>query len=158
MTMRKWLFWGLTLVLVVALINLIIRGRRLEKQQAGQHAELVQESKATATRVLMPKDLEIVRTQMQLEEKTDGGKPASHEIEIRNNGKVAYSRFQLSFVYLDRTGRVLATRTRTIEKTMLPDAVLKLGDITFDGLPDSTAKCEVSVTYADIAHASKPQK
>ncbi|MBP1624567.1 MAG: hypothetical protein H6Q07_2587, partial [Acidobacteria bacterium] len=51
---RKSLFWGLTLVLVVALISLIVRGRRLEKQQAGKSVEVVQESEPSPIRVLAP--------------------------------------------------------------------------------------------------------
>jgi hypothetical protein len=155
---RKSLFWGLTLILVIALVNLIIRGRRLEKQQASRLAEVIQESKATSTRVLAPRDLEIVRSKMQLEEEVGGrirSQTAWHEIEICNDGKIPYSGIQLSFDYLDSRGKLLATRTYSIVQTILPGATLKLVDITVDGLPVSTANSHVVIAYADIGNGQE---
>jgi len=65
--MRRYLFLGLTLVLFVALTNLIIRGCRLQKEQAQKLVETVEEAKPTATRVLGPQDLRIVLAKMALE-------------------------------------------------------------------------------------------
>ncbi len=155
--MRKYLFWGLTLVLVVALVNLIIRSRRLEQQQSSQVVEVVRQSKPTATRVLAPQDLVIVQSKTTLERKA-GGKAqiARHEIEIHNNGSVPYGGIQLSIDYLDRGGKVLASRTNPIASTVLPGATVKLGDITTDDLPASTASAKVAIVYADIEHAPAP--
>ena len=159
--LRKSLFWGLTLVLVVALINLIIRGRRLEKQQASQLVEVVQEAKPTPTRVFAPRDLEIVQAGMRLEgvtgEKTES-QTAQHEIEIRNRGTVPYGKVQIDFDYFDRSGKVLATRTQTIEQTISPGAMLKIAAVRIDGLPLSTVNSRASLAYADIGRAPKPEK
>jgi len=151
--LRKYLFLGLTLVLVVALVNLIIRGRRLEKQQASRRVEVVEQSKPTATRVLAPQDLEITQSKMWFEEAAGGrnqSQTARHEIEIRNNGHVAYSRIQLSFEYLDRRGNVSSTKTHPITRTILPGAELKVSDIRIEGLPGSAASSRVAIVYADI--------
>ncbi len=154
---RKWLFLGITLMLVVVLIYLIIQGRRLEKMQANQVVEIVQESKSTLTRAFNPLDLEIARSEMLLEESVARGtktRTVRHEIEIRNNGKVSYSGFQLSFDYLNRGGKMLATGTRFIEQTISPGAALKLAEIKADGLPISIVNCRVAIAYADIGHTS----
>ena len=150
---RKSLFWGLTLVLVVALVNLMIRGRRLEKQQGSQPVEVVQESTPTSTRVLAPQDLEILHSGMRLEEQagsTAQAETAVHEIEIRNNGSVPYGTIQLGFDYLGSDGKLLASKTRSIIQTIVPGATLKLIDLKAEGLPTSTASSRVAVIFADI--------
>lgn len=155
--LRKSLFFGLTLVLVVALVGLTLRGRRLEKQQASQSVEVVQPSRSTSTRIWTPQDLEIVQLKIRLEQgKGTAGRIQSriarHEIEIRNNGKVPYGRIQLSFDYLGRNGKLLTTRTQSISRTILPGTDLKLTDVGFDGLPSSTADFRVTIVYADIGN------
>ncbi len=153
---RKSLFWGLTLVLVTALVSLTLRGRRLEKQQSSRAVEIVRPSKTTSTRVLMPQDLEIAQSRMQLEESTGGNakfRIARHTIEIRNNGKVPYCRIQLGFDYLNRNGKPLTTRTQSVSRIILPGTSLKPVDITLDGLPASTANFRVTIVYADIGSA-----
>jgi hypothetical protein len=155
---RKYLFWGLTLVLVVALVNLIIRGRRLEKQQVDRLVEVVQDSEPTATRVLRPQDFEILQSKMLLEQEPGSKKQsrtARHEIEIRNKGKVSYSGIQLSFDYLDRSGRALGTKTRAVVQTILPGATLKIAEIKVDGIPISTVDSRVAIVYADIGQETK---
>ena len=158
--LRKSLFWGLTLVLVVVIVNLVVRGRRLEKEKADQVVEVVQESKPSPTRVLGPQDLDIVQSKMILEGASDM-KPQSHaarhEIEIRNNGDVAYGEILLRFSYLDGMGKVRATKTQSVIRTLMPGAALVLSDILIDSIPASTADCRVSVVYADIGHAPEPQ-
>jgi hypothetical protein len=156
---RKSLFWGLTVVLIVALVNLIIRGRRLEKQQARQLVEVVQESRPTSTRVLAPRDLEIVQSKMRLEE-ADGktrSQIARHEIEIRNNGKIPYSGIQLGFDYLDRSGKLLSTKTQSLARSIEPGGDLKLVEIVVSGLPLPTISFRVVVVSADIGLAPPSQ-
>jgi hypothetical protein len=149
---RKSLFWGLTLVLVVALISLIIRGRRLEKEQAQQMVEVARESKPTPTRVFAPQDLQIVQSRMQLE--TEPGhkdRIARHEIEIRNSGNIPYSDIQLMFDYASRAGKQLATRTRSIPQKILPGDTINITDIAVTDIPASTADSKVSIVSADLA-------
>jgi hypothetical protein len=143
---RKSLFSGLTLVLAVALVTLIIRGRKLEKQRAVQSVEVVQQSRPTATRVLMPRDLEVLNPTMQME----SGHSALHGLEIRNSGRVPYNRIQLRFAYLDRDRRTVATKTHSVERVIASGASIKLTDISIEKFPSSAALIQVSIVYADI--------
>jgi hypothetical protein len=155
---RKSFFWGLTLVLIIALISLIVRSRRLEKQQVGKSEGVIQESKPTPTRVLAPQDLEIVQLLLRLEKESDGknqSQTAWHEMEIHNKGKVSYSSILLAINYVDRGGKLLATKNHYIKKIIIPRDVLKLADIKITGLPVHTASCRVEITCADIESASQ---
>jgi hypothetical protein len=154
---RKSVFWGLTFLLVVVLISLVLRGGRLEKQQADKSTEVIQESVSTPTRVLKPKDLEVVRSKMRLEKKVDGDTPsrcAWHEIEIRNiKDETSYEKIQLSIDYMDRSGKVLATKPYSASKTIKPGDILRLADIKIEGLPVQTANCRIAIIYAEIESA-----
>jgi len=158
---RRSMFWGLTLVLIIALAALILRGRRMEKQQAGRLVEIVQKSQPTPTRALAPPDIEIVRATMRLE-KGAGGKArdltAHHEIEIRNNGSVPYGEIQLRFTYLGGSGKPLAYRTHTLEEGITPGAILKMTGIVFGDLPDAAANSRASVDYADLKSDPSPKR
>jgi hypothetical protein len=152
---RKYLIWGLTFVLIAAVIFLGIRGRRLEKQQATQVVEVVKESEPTATRSWAPRDVEIVIAKMMLDE-TSGKKQnlaARHHIELRNNGQIPYIRIQLNMEYLDGRGKVLEARPYRVDQTIPQGSAIKLDDIKIDKLPTSTADCRVAVIYADVKPA-----
>jgi len=142
---RKYLFLGLTLVLIVALVNLIIRGRRLEKEQAGKPVEVVKQSKPSPTRVLKPGDLEIVGSAMQ----RDPSGAALHSVEIRNSGNSAYGRIRLQFAYLDGGGKFLETKYYSISREIKPGANIKL-DIKMEAAPESATNALVAITYADM--------
>ena len=148
--MRKYLLRGLTLVLVVSIVSLVIRGRRLERQRDAQGAEGVQQSESMPTRVLSPQDLEIVNSKIQL----DFPRADAHEVEIRNNGNVSYSRMQLRFVFLDRNGRVLATKTNLIARTVMPGKSIKVADMANNEIPPLAVISKVSILYADVSPAS----
>jgi hypothetical protein len=139
---RKSLFWGLTVVLVVALVGLILRGRRLEKQEAAQATEVVRQSRPSPTRVLAPQDLEIKGSTMQ----QSAGSTALHEVEIHHNGSVPYNRIQLEFVYLDRAGKVLSTKTHSFNRADIkPGQTLTATDIRIDGVPAAATKFRTSI-------------
>ena len=142
---RKYLFLGLTLVLIVALVNLIIRGRRLEKQQAGKSVETIKESKPTPTRVLRPDDLEIIGSSMQ----RGAAGPALHTVEIRNNGHYSYSRIQLRIAYMDRGGKLLETKHYSIVRDISPGWT-RVTDIRVEAVPDLAARAQVTIDYADL--------
>ena len=160
--LRKSLFWGLTVVLVAALVSLIVQGRRLEKQQAGGKVmEVIQESRPSPTRILAPRDLEIVQQKMLLEKASDGKsqhQTARHEMEILNKGTVAYGRVQLNFEYLDRSGKLLATGNHVVEEAILPGTALRLADIIVEGLPVAIADCRTAIVYAELGPASKTER
>jgi hypothetical protein len=150
---RKYLFWGLTLLLAVALIFLILRSDRIKERPAGKPVEVSQESKPTATRVLKPQDVIILQSSIQLEKESNGKKQsqaARHTIEIRNDGNVSYSSIQLSLVYLGFGGKTMTIKSYNITDTLAPGSTLKLTDIKITGLPVSTANCKIAVSYADI--------
>jgi hypothetical protein len=151
--LRKSLFWGLALLLGFALISLVLRGRRLEKKQAGKPMEVIQESTSTPIRALGPKDLELVNPKMHLEKNPEGkGKSltASHEMGIRNVGRASYGKIQLSIDYIDRRGKILATKPCPIAKTIMPGDALQLADIKIEGVPVRTTNCRISIIYAEI--------
>jgi hypothetical protein len=154
---RKSVFWGLTLLLVVVLIGLVLRGGRLEKQQAVKPTEVIQESVSTPTRVLKPKDLEVVRPKMRFEKKVDGETQslcAWHEMEIRNTKEeTSYGKIQLSIDYMDRRGKVLATKPYSAVKTIMPGDILRLADIKIEDLPVQTVNCRIAIVYAEIESA-----
>jgi len=144
---RKSLFWGLTLVLVVALVSLIIRGRQMEKQQSARPVEVVRQSQSSPTRVLHPDDLQVVSSTMQF----DNRHAALHEIEIRNNGVVSYSGIQLSFIYLDKSGKVRFTTTHSLGSVaILSGQGYTATNVTIAQVPASATKFQVSIICADM--------
>jgi hypothetical protein len=150
---RKYLFGGLTLILVIALIFLILRSDRIKERPTGKSVEVSQESKPTATRVLKPHDVLILQSNLQLEKESGGTKQsqaARHNIELRNSGNISYSNIQLSFAYLDLRGKTLTIKAYTITDTLAPGFTLKLADIKITSLPVSVANCKIAVSYADI--------
>jgi hypothetical protein len=154
---RKSVFWGLTILLVVALISLVLRGGRLEEQKANKSSEVIQESASTPTRVLKPKDLQVASLKMRLENKIDGDAKslcAWHEIEIRNaNDGTSYGNIQLSIEYMDRRGKVLATKRYSAAGTIMPGDILRLADIKIEGLPVQITNCRIGIVCAEIESA-----
>jgi len=146
---RKSMLWGLTLVLVAALISLILRGRRMEQEHAAQGSEVVQPSKPTNTRVLDPQDLEIVNP--AVERKPGSG--ASGEIEIRNNGSVAYSQILLKITHLDRKGKEVGSKICAVAQTVMPGASIKVTNLRAEAVPASSGKSEITVVSADVEGA-----
>jgi hypothetical protein len=143
--LRKSLFWGLTLVLLVALVNLIIRGRRLEKQHATQLVEVVQNSEPSPTRVFAPQDLEVVNSSM-----TPEGNAARHALEIRNNGKLPYQGIQLRFSYYGKDGKMLMSKSWLIVETVLPGSTVKIDNIRIEEVSAATKTSQAAIVYADI--------
>jgi hypothetical protein len=155
------LFWGLTLLLIVALTMIMIRSCRLEKEQAPKLVETIEEAKPTATRVLKPQDLKIVQSKMVLEPRDAGGKQshtARHEIEIYNGGNVSYREIQLRLDYLNRSEKIIETRTHAIVQAISPGATLKLPSIDIDNVPSSAVDLKATVVYADIATSTPPNQ
>ncbi len=159
---RRSLFFGLTLILILAFTFLSVRGCRQEDAPPEQPRETVEKSETTATRVLKPQDLEIGRSQMTVDRSVDAsGKPlfaARHEIEIFNRGSVPYMKMRLRIAYLSSTGKILETKHHTIDQTILPGASLGLADIRIDGLSEPAAEARLSIVYADIGSSSQEAK
>jgi hypothetical protein len=150
---RRSLFFGLTLVLIVALVTLILQGRRQEKLQANKKVEVIKESTASPIRVYAPSDLEIVRSTVEFGKKSNGttsALDARHEIEILNRGKVPYREIRLAFEYIDTKGKPLTTKTYSVSRTLLPATSLKVPDIMMDSLPLSAIDFKISILHADL--------
>lgn len=152
--MRRSLFFGLTLILVLAFTFISLRGCKQEEAALEQPTETTEESAASATRALKPLDLEITRSKTVLERSsgsdTKKSLRARHEVDVFNRGSVPYKELMLHFAYLSSNGKSLEERDHSIAKTILPGAVLKLSDIRMDGISESAADARVSIIYADI--------
>jgi len=61
---------------------------------------------------------------------------------------------QLRFVFLDRNGRVLATKTNLIAQTVMPGKSIKVADMAKNEIPPSAVMSKVSILYADVSPAS----
>jgi hypothetical protein len=158
---RKSVFWGLALVLVFGLISLILRGRRLEKQQSGKPVEVIQQSPSTPTRVLMPKDLEVVHSKMRLEKVSNGNTQslcAWHDVEIRNKEKTSYGTILLSIDYMDRRGKVLTTKSYSAARPIMPEETVNLVDIKIEGLPVQITNCRAAIIYAEMESAPQSKQ
>lgn len=148
---RKSLFWGLTLVLVVALVSLILRGRKIEKQQASRAVSVTQESKSTPIKVLSPRELEIVDSTVQQNSRQAPGSAFG----IRNNGAVPYSRIDVEFIFLDGRGRVTEKKRHLIDQTVMPGAEIK---IVKEALPASAAELKILILSAEIGSEYSPDQ
>jgi hypothetical protein len=147
---RKSLFWGLTLVLVAALVILVIRGRKMEKEQAEQPVEVVRQAPSSPTRVLAPQDLDITAATMQ----PQPNQAVLHAVEIKNHGSVPYGGILLRFVYQDRAGNWLLTKTYSLNKiVILPGLGVKVPEIEIKEIPAAAEKFQVGVQYADMLRA-----
>jgi hypothetical protein len=160
MPIRKYLFLGLTVVLIIVFTNLMIRGCRLEKEQAQQTVEKVEEAKPSPTRVIHPVDLKIRLSKMELQPDLSGEKQSAirrHEVEIYNSGTLPYKGIQLSFAYYGRSGERLGTRTHFIGKSIPAATSLRLTDIVIDNIPAGATNLETAIAFADI-ESSNPRE
>ena len=152
--LRKYLFYGLTIVLASVFIFLAIQGRRLEKERKKQGSEIVQQYTPTPIRVLDPSDLEILAASMIREPGNDNTGQQGvvrHRIEIQNSGHVSYSEIQLELDYLDAGARVLVvSMQRTIKERIPPGNTVLAIDIPADKIPADSSDCRPKIIYADI--------
>jgi len=150
--LRKYLFYGLTLILASALVFLAVQGRRIEKEKMEQSNDNVQNFTSTPIRVLAPQDLEIRAESMNLEPGDEEGQlpVARHRIEIYNSGNVSYCEIQLKLDYVDAGGRVLEIMSHNIKESLLPDSTFLLSDLLMNNIPVETADCRPSIVYADF--------
>ena len=152
---RKSLFWGLTLVLVAALVSLIIRGRQMEKLQAEKPVEVVEQALPSPIKVLQPDDLQVVNSTMQHE----SDHAALHEIEIRNNGVVPYTGIYIALVYLNQGGKVVQTRHQALVGiTVLPGQSYSAANIRVEEVPASATKFQISILSADMLAAGAAEQ
>lgn len=143
---RKTVFFGLTLILVIAFVALVIRGRKLERQQAERPPTFLSES-SSPVRAFAPSDLDIVGLQMKLEQ--DG--TARHEFELSNEGKVTYQSVQLEFVYRDAVGSQVAAKRYSVSRVLEPGRSAEIDDAVVGGVPLHAASVHGRVVFGEIA-------
>ncbi len=158
---RRSVFTGLTIVLLIALVALIVRGKRIETQSTQSSNEMVRKPTPTLIRALAPQDLKVIESKMFLQPNRSNKTQvaaARHEVEVRNDGDSAYGEMQLRFSYLDRNGRLLCHKTYTVPGGIAPGASLRVTDIVFDDLPAKTASCRTSIDYAELQPGAIQEK
>jgi len=143
--LRKYLFYGLTIILASVFIFLAVMGRRMEKEKMKQGSEVVQNYTPTPTRALAPVDLEILKTSLVREQEA-----VRLGIEIKNSGPVSYTEIQLILDYLDAGGSVLLSIPHKIRERIVPGETLLLTDIPADNIPVEATSCRAKIAYADI--------
>ncbi|MBN2242171.1 MAG: hypothetical protein JW793_05735 [Acidobacteria bacterium] len=143
--LRKYLFYGLTIVLASFFIFLAVQGRRIEKEQLRQGAGIVQNYKPTPTRVLAPGDLEIISFSMAPPQRA-----GRHEMEIRNSGDVSYCEIRLSLSCFDASGNAILELPFSIKDAIPPGETLLAADIPMKDIPAGAADCRPGIVYADI--------
>ena len=109
----------------------------------------VKQTESTLTRVLFPRDLEIVESALVLNAEREGVM-ARHKVVIRNNGKVSYKNVSLELSYLDRRARIVATRTYVLSAPLRPAETATLPSIEMPNLPPNIPPTNTTVVHADL--------
>ena len=109
----------------------------------------VRQSESTLTRVLSPRDLEIVESTPTLNAEREGVM-ARHKVVIRNNGKVSYKNISLELSYFDKTARIVATRTYVISALLRVGETATLPAIEMPNLPQNITSSKTIVLHADL--------
>jgi hypothetical protein len=161
---RKNLFIGLTIMLGVILIYLVFQAREEEKEVRARSTEIIQKSKPSRTRVLLPRDLQITESRMDLAEtlpepdSESSGLTATHGLTIRNVGKVWYHDPLLEISYLDRRDKLLEHRNHTAQGEISPGTSLRFEEFLLTDIPAGTASCTLRILYSDITTAASREE
>jgi hypothetical protein len=150
----------LAAVLVVVLVWQGTRTPKTASPQAPPPSETaIRKSKPTPTRVLRPKDLQVVDATIELtQSSTAESMEARHTLGIRNNGELAYRNVNLTFAYLSKEGKPLETRTYTISGPVLSGKTISEPEFVMKTLPRGTSKSVPTILYADIEPPTRDPK
>lgn len=137
---RRYLFLGLMVALVAAIVSLVVSGRKAEKAAAKiiPH-EIIRTSPATAVRLLAPPELSV----------TDRGPEAA--LEIRNSGEVPFRGALLKILYYDHAGRVLETRDVVVNQSIAPGETVAVEASVSGAAPEGSARRSVRVAYGETS-------
>jgi hypothetical protein len=158
---RRTLFWGLTLMLGAVLVVLVLKSRK-EERKAPKLVEIVKESVPTATRVILPQDLDIIENGMEILGRSHAavgrGSVATvrQRVVIRNQGQVAYKNLRLEFAYLNAQGRLLGKRTESILIAIPPGQIVTAEDILIADAPLESAHSQAKILYAALDAPDQP--
>jgi hypothetical protein len=151
---RRQLFYGITLILVVVIIFLLMRGRSSDKEREARNVRLQEAAVETASpvRAILPRDLEIVEATVSWT-RNPGEKDAAaarHDMTIRNTGEVSYISLWLRMEYIDEKGRPVEIRTHEVNETVPSGGTLRVPEITIDALPDTASDYRAAILSADL--------
>lgn len=152
---RRQMFYGITFILLIAIIFLLMRGRSAEKERAAQQntrlAEIAAEP-SSPVRAIMPRDLEIVDAKISWTRNSDekDAAAAHHVISIRNTGEGSYKGLRLRIEYINEKKQIVETRKQEIDESLPPGETLRVQDIVVDGLPDAAGDARITILSADI--------
>jgi hypothetical protein len=163
---RKWLFLGLTAMLATVVVYLLIQGRREEKKQkeAALHpVEVITESKPSATRIIAPREIEILEEKLDLAPAQESagqaaGFDAKHTFVVRNAGSASCKNPRIRIVYYGRNGKVLDTRTRELPAASLPPGESTILDMVEPNAPPDSVKAKSNIVSVDLVSPSKQGK
>ena len=151
---RRQIFYGITLVLLVAVIFLLMRGRNAEKERKAQNTKLMEAASAppSPVRAILPRGLEIVEAEVSWTRNPDekDAVTARHDITIRNTGEGSFVGLRLRIEYIDKNGKPVETRTSEVMEALPSGGTLRLSGITVDGLPDAAADFHAVILSADL--------
>jgi hypothetical protein len=151
---RRQLYYGITIILLVTLIFLILRGRSEEKELDVQNIKLeeVVSEPLSPVRAILPRDLEIVETKVYLTRNLDeeDASSARHDITIRNLGGGFFIGLWLRLEYIDEQGRPVEIRMHEVNESLPPRETLRISDITIHGLPDAASDFNAAILSADL--------
>ena len=156
--LRKSIFLGMTILLGAVLVSLVLSGRKEEKRLASAPSEIVRTAKATPTRSMAPGDLDVGESKVELvapdrNHKNAAGPVARCQLVIRNHGQIAYHDVMLRLQCLGSSGKDLDYRTQLVPETIQPGQILTIRDVTIEKIPPGTARCLLSVFYANLGPA-----
>lgn len=152
---RKWIFFGLMILLGTVLAWMIIESRRLESRAMQSPPEVVQKARPSPTRVIDPEDLEIVasRTQFFNTQPNDGTESARQSIEISNRGQSAYHDTMVAISCSAGGGKVLASSNHLVPGTIEPGQTVTADAILIRDVPDLAVRCTARILYSDLGPA-----
>jgi hypothetical protein len=151
---RRQLFYGITLVLLVVIIFLLLRGRSAEKEREAKNIKLAEiaSEQPSPVRAILPRDLVIVDAGVSLTRDPDkkDASAAHHDVTIRNTGAGSYAGLWLRMEYIDEKGKLVDNRTYEAKGDLPSGGTLRISDIVIDDLPDAVSDFRASILSADL--------
>ena len=151
---RRQIFYGITLVLLVVIVFLLMRGRSAEKERRAQNIKLeeIASEPPSPVRAILPGNLEIVEATVSWTRNPDekNASVAHHDMTIRNSGGGSYSGLRLRLEYIDSQGRPVEVRTFEVGETLPSGETKHVSDIIIEGIPDAASDFRAKILSADI--------
>ena len=155
---RRQLFYGITIILLVVIIFLLLRGRGAEKDRETQIAkrQAIAVESSLSLRAIVPRDLEVVTSEASWTrhpgefDEEDVSVSAQHDITIHNNGEAHYVGMWLRLEYVDEDDRPVTSRTHEVDNALPPGETLNVRSFTIDGLPGTVSDFSVAILSADL--------